>query len=131
MISPVILSRRRFLQTSSLVAGVGAAFPALAQGSENDKSPPPAIAALRTLRGEAKPITVEERAQRQERARQLMRDNNLSAILLPQSTSLTYFTGIRWEGGERLFAMVLPAKGQAFYMAPAFEEGRAREQIAH
>jgi Xaa-Pro aminopeptidase len=130
MIPPATLSRRRFLQTSSLAAGVGVAFPALSQASENDKSPPPAIAALRTLRGEAKPITVEERAERQERARQLMRDNNLSAILLPQSTSLTYFTGIRWEGGERLFAMVLPAKGQAFYVAPAFEEGRAREQIA-
>ena len=59
-----------------------------------------------------------------------MRDNNLSAILLAQGTSLNYFTGIRWEGGERLFAMVLPAKGEAFYVSPAFEEGRAREQIA-
>ncbi len=45
-------------------------------------------------------------------------------------TSLQYFTGIRWWGGERMFAMVLPAKGAAFYVCPAFEEGRAREQIA-
>jgi Xaa-Pro dipeptidase len=59
-----------------------------------------------------------------------MRENNLSAILLTPGTSLAYFTGIRWEGGERLFAMVLPAKGEAFYVSPAFEEGRAREQIA-
>ena len=59
-----------------------------------------------------------------------MHENNLSAILLSQGTSLAYFTGIRWQGGERLFAMVLPAKGEAFYVAPAFEEGRAREQIA-
>ncbi len=59
-----------------------------------------------------------------------MRENNLSAILLAQGTSLAYFTGIHWQGGERLFAMVLPAKGEAFYVAPAFEEGRAREQIA-
>jgi Xaa-Pro dipeptidase len=58
-----------------------------------------------------------------------MRENNLSAILLTPSTSLRYFTGIRWEGGERLFAMVLPAKGAAFYVSPAFEEDRAREQI--
>jgi Xaa-Pro dipeptidase len=29
-----------------------------------------------------------------------------------------------------MFAMVLPAKGTAFYVCPAFEEGRAREQIA-
>jgi Xaa-Pro dipeptidase len=125
-----MVSRRRFLQTGSLAAGVSAAWPALARSAEGDQPLPPAIAALRTLRGETKPITVEERAERQEKARRLMRENNLSAILLAQGTSLAYFTGIRWEGGERLFAMVLPAKGEAFYVAPAFEEGRAREQIA-
>jgi Xaa-Pro dipeptidase len=125
-----MLSRRRFLQTGSLAAGVSVALPTLANAAEGDKSLPPAIAALRTLGGEAKPITIEERAARQEKARRLMRDNNLSAILLTPGTSLAYFTGIRWEGGERLFAMVLPAKGEAFYLSPAFEEGRAREQIA-
>src|ERR1039457_5609117 len=125
-----MLSRRRFLQTGSLAAGASIALPALVQSAETDKSLPPAIAALRTLRGEAKPITVEERADRQEKARRLMRENNLSAIVLTQGTSLAYFTGIRWWGGERLFAMVLPAKGEAFYVSPAFEEGRAREQIA-
>jgi len=49
---------------------------------------------------------------------------------LTEGTSLTYFSGIHWGGGERLFAMVLPAKGNAFYVCPAFEEARAREQIA-
>jgi Xaa-Pro dipeptidase len=125
-----VISRRSFLQTGSLAAGVSVALPPLAHAAEVDKSLPPAIAALRTLRGEAKPITIEERAGRQEKARVLMRENNLSATLLTPSTSLAYFTGIRWEGGERLFAMVLPAKGEAFYVSPAFEEGRAREQIA-
>jgi Xaa-Pro dipeptidase len=125
-----LLSRRRFLKTGSIAAGAGLALPALAHSVECEKDLPPAIAALQTRRAEAKPITIEERAERQEKARRLMRENNLSAILLPQGTSLTYFSGIRWEGGERLFAMLLPAKGQAFYVAPAFEEGRAREQIA-
>jgi Xaa-Pro dipeptidase len=130
MVSRFMISRRRFLQTGSVAAGVSVALPTLAQGAEPDKSLPPTIAALRTLRGEAKPITIEERAGRQEKARQLMRENNLSAILLTPGTSLAYFTGIRWEGGERLFAMALPAKGEAFYVSPAFEEGRALEQIA-
>ena len=125
-----MISRRRFLQTGSLAAGVSVALPPLAHAAEADKSLPPAIAALRTLRGEAKPITIEERSARQEKARVLMRENNFSAILLTPGTSLAYFTGIRWEGGERLFAMVLPASGEAFYVSPAFEEGRAREQIA-
>ena len=134
-----LFSRRRFLKTGlktgSVAITAAAVLPSLARANEldaneNNKLLPPAISALQTLRAEAKPITVEERASRQEKARRLMTDNNLSAILLASSTSLRYFTGIRWEGGERLFAMVLPAKGEAFYVAPAFEEGRAREQIA-
>ena len=60
-----------------------------------------------------------------------MATSRLDAILLTEGTSLNYFTGIRWWGGERLFAAVLPAKGPAFYVCPAFEEGRAREQIAN
>jgi len=125
-----MISRRRFLQSGSVVAGISAALPILSQAVHDDKSLPSAIAALPTRAAEAKPISIEERAARQEKARQLMRENNLDAILIAQGTSLRYFTGIRWEGGERLFAMLLPAKGEAFYVAPAFEEGRAREQIA-
>jgi Xaa-Pro dipeptidase len=125
-----LFSRRRFLKTGSLAAGVSAVLPKLAGASETDQQLPPPIAALKTLRAEAKPIGLEERSQRQEKARQLMRENSLSAILLTEGTSLNYFTGIHWWGGERLFAMVLPAKGEAFYVSPGFEEGRAREQIA-
>jgi len=124
-----LFSRRRFL-TAGSIAGTGLALMPAAKAMEINDSLPPPIAALPSMRSEAKPVAVEERASRQEKARQLMRDNNLSAILLTQGTSLVYFTGIEWWGGERLFAMVLPAKGDAFYVAPAFEEGRAREQIA-
>lgn len=124
-----MFSRRNFLKTGS-VAAAGFAILERSQAAATGNSLPPAIAALHSLRAEARPITVEERAERLERARRLMRDNNLSAILLAPGTSLRYFTGIQWEGGERLFAMVLPAKGAAFYVAPAFEEGRAHEQIA-
>jgi Xaa-Pro aminopeptidase len=85
---------------------------------------------LKSMKGQARPISPEERQARQEKARSLMEANGLDAILLMEGTSLNYFTGIRWWGGERLFAMVLPAKGSAFYVCPGFEEGRAREQIA-
>jgi Xaa-Pro dipeptidase len=125
-----LFSRRRFLQAGSLAAGVGVVLPSLARASEDGKNLPPSIAALKSLRAEAKPISVEERRERQERARRLMRDSHLSAIVLMEGTSLNYFTGIRWWGGERLFAMVLPAKGEPLYVCPGFEEGRAREQIA-
>ena len=124
-----MLSRRRFLQTGS-VAAATATLPTVVQGTEGEKPLPPAVAQLKSLHGEATPISVDERRDRQEKARKLMRENNLSAILMTEGTSLTYFTGIRWWGGERLFAMVLTAKGETFYVCPGFEEGRAREQIA-
>jgi Xaa-Pro dipeptidase len=90
----------------------------------------PSIAALPPMKWLAKPITVEERRGRIERARQLMAENNLDAVLLGGGTSLVYFSNIRWWLSERFFAMLLPAKGEPFYVSPAFEEGRAREQIS-
>jgi len=130
-----MISRRRFLEVGGVTAGTSLALnPLLASPRaqrNDDSSLPPSLARLKSRKGEASPITCEERNERQERARKLMSENSLDAILLMEGTSLKYFTGIRWWGGERLFAFVLPAKGAAFYVCPAFEEGRAREQIAN
>jgi Xaa-Pro dipeptidase len=129
-----MISRRKFLETGGISAGIAAAsthLGALATRTADDASLPPSIARLQSRKNEAKPISLEERRERQERARKLMAENGLDAIVLMEGTSLRYFTGIRWWGGERLFALVLPAKGTAFYVCPAFEEGRAREQIAN
>ncbi len=124
-----MISRRKFLELSATSAGVAAlAAPRLSAESQ-DVPLPPSIAALKSRKDEATPITREERQQRQERARKLMSENSLDAIVLMTGTSLQYFSGIRWWGGERMFTLVLPAKGNAFYVCPAFEEGRAREQI--
>ena len=124
-------SRRRFLQMGSVAAGtIVGGLPALADAGRTCPPLPASIARLNSAKNEAKPITREERIARQEQARRLMKANHLSAILLADGTSLDYFTGIRWWGSERLFAMVLPASGPAFYVCPAFEEGRAREWIA-
>jgi Xaa-Pro dipeptidase len=81
------------------------------------------------MRDQVRPITIAERKARVERALQLMRDSKLDAILLAGGTSLFYFTGVRWGNSERLFATVIPAKGKAFCVCPAFEEARAREQL--
>ena len=90
---------------------------------------PTAIAALTLMRAEAKPITNDERRARIEKARRLMAQEKIDALVLTGGTSLVYFTNIRWGGGERLFACVIPAKGEPFFVCPAFEEDRAREQI--
>jgi len=125
-----MVSRRRFIEVGGLTAAIAAAIAATSRSlpaaalSGDQTSLPPSLAKLKSRKTEAAPITREERQQRQERARKLMRENALDAIVLMEGTSLQYFTGVNWWGGERLFALVLPAKG------PAFEEGRAREQLS-
>jgi Xaa-Pro dipeptidase len=127
-----MISRRQFLEAGTLVAGMAVAPHSLVTpAAADDASLPPSLAQLKSRKSEATPITREERQERQQRARQLMSENAIDAILLMEGTSLRYFTGIRWWGGERAFALVLPAKGAAFYVCPAFEEGRAREQLSN
>jgi len=127
-----MISRRKFLEAGGVTASavlVSGSLRASDAASAQNSSLPPSLAKLQSRKSEAQPITREERQERQEHARRLMTENALDAILLMEGTSLRYFSGIRWWGGERLFALVLPAKGAAFYVCPAFEEGRAREQI--
>ena len=128
-----MISRRRFLEVGGMTAGIAVASPLVpaAAAESKDASLPPSLAKLKSRKSEATPITREERQERQQRARQLINENALDAIVLMEGTSLRYFTGIRWWGGERAFALVLPAKGAPFYVCPAFEEGRAREQVAN
>jgi Xaa-Pro dipeptidase len=127
-----MISRRRFLEVSGITVGIAVSHPlAIVAATKSDEASLPAsLAHLKSRKSEAAPITKDERVARQERARQLMSENALDAIVLMEGTSLRYFTGVRWWGGERLFALVLPAKGAAFYVCPGFEEGRAREQLA-
>jgi len=88
------------------------------------------IGRLKSRRSEAKAITGAERSDRLERARKLMREQKVDAIVVAGGTSLDYFTSIRWGNSERFFGAVIPVKGEPFYISPAFEEDRAREQIA-
>jgi Xaa-Pro dipeptidase len=119
--------RRRFLLTSAAAAAVTPAI-SLAQ-SHQPENLPPAIAALASCRNDAVPITLDEREQRLDRARDLMHQNKIDAIVITTGTSLTYFTGLRWGQSERFFAWTLPAKGAPFVVCPVFEEGRVRERM--
>ncbi len=128
-----MISRRQLLQVGVTAAASASARLAAAGALEppQNSSLPPSIAALKSRKAEANPITRDERRERIERARKLMFENSLDAIILMEGTSLRYFTGIRWWGGERMFGLVLPAEASSYYVCPAFEESRAREQIAN
>ena len=130
MTSHASVSRRSFLG-----AGAAAATAVLA-GAQSPRPEgaaflPRAIAALPVLSGQSIPITIAERQARIERAKSLMGASQIDAVILANSTSSSvYFADLRLNGGERLWALVLPARAKPFLVCPAFEEGRARELLA-
>jgi len=77
----------------------------------------------------AAPIGAAEREARQERARKLLRDRGLDALVAEAGPSMQYFAGDAWQRSERPLLLVLPVRGEAFFVGPAFEEGRLREKL--
>src|SRR3954454_18886289 len=127
-----MFSRRSFLWLTGAAGLSTASLSAQrARGGDAVAGPvPPSIAALTSMRGLAKPITADERRARLEKARRLMNEQKIDAIILAGGTSLNYFTGIRWGNSERLTAVVIPKIGNPYIVTPAFEENRTREQLA-
>ena len=133
-----MLSRRHFIWSSAAAMILGRAPRALARPAQRgrgqrggDDGPVPAsIAALPSMRDQARPITNDERRTRIERARQIMAQVKVDALMLAGGTSMSYFTNMRWGGSERLFAVIIPVKGEPFFVCPAFELDRAQELIA-
>ncbi len=129
-------SRRTFLQTSTVAVAAYAASgctppPAGSQApgasSAASGASAPSIAALKPFPGTATPISDAERLGRIEKARRLMVEQGLGAIVLEPGATMSYFAGVRWGQSERPFLLVIPAKGELAYVSPAFEEQRARE----
>jgi Xaa-Pro dipeptidase len=89
---------------------------------------PEPIQNLRPMTDGVKPITPEERMQRMEKARELMRVNKLDAIYLGAGSSLFYFTGTRWRG-DATFGVILPARGEPAWVVAASDEAESRKLI--
>ena len=128
-----MVSRRSFLSIAGAAAGLSVTRVSAQRGrggSEAAGPVPASIAALTSMRDQAKPITSAERSARIERAKKLMAEQKIDAVVLAGGTSLLYFTGMRWGNSERLFAVVIPKTGAPYVVCPGFEEDRAREQLA-
>jgi Xaa-Pro dipeptidase len=76
-----------------------------------------------------KPIDAAERLTRIEKLQGLMQAQGIAAFLVESGSTLDYFTGIQWWTSERVTAAVLPAKGAAIIVTPAFEEPSVRETL--
>jgi len=124
------MNRRNFIKAGGLIGAVSAISPALSAETFSKNAGDGIISPeiIKSIRSRIKPITSAERAQRIEKAKKLMIEHKLDAILMEGGTSLDYFSGARWGRSERIFAMILTKNGQSYYIAPKFEESRAREQ---
>jgi Xaa-Pro dipeptidase len=125
------VSRRRFVHATTTAAGASllAVSDLKAQGRGSGNSVPASIAALQPLPNPAPPITDGERGARIAKAQRLMTEQGLGAVVLEGGTSMSYFVNVRWGLSERPFLVIIPAKGDVAYIAPGFEEQRAREVI--
>ncbi|MGA7524498.1 MAG: Xaa-Pro peptidase family protein [Acidobacteriaceae bacterium] len=127
-----MISRRSFLRVSAASAAAAASLPSFGESADDNPSAklPAPIAALPSFVGRVAPISNEERLGRIERAKQLMAEHKMDAILLANNaTSSRYFANIGLNGGERLWALAIPVKGKPFVVCPAFENARAHELL--
>src|SRR5689334_7188399 len=92
-------TRRTFLATS-------AGFAAYAQVPDSIKN-------LRSMMDNVKPITEEERRGRVEKARRLMAEHKIGALVCENGASMFYFTGKRSNS-----VLVMPAKGDLAWFEP-------------
>jgi Xaa-Pro dipeptidase len=129
------IDRRAFLQSSALAVGAGITLDAaslVAKAGDGGQAKTPAggpFSRLKPMTGGIVRIDVEDRKARVEKARRLMVQNKIDAVILDSGTSLMYFTGVSWWPSERTFVAILPARGEVAYVCPKFEEGRARELL--
>jgi Xaa-Pro dipeptidase len=133
--------RRYFLRLSAGLAGaawIGNAAPAIGASKDEAGSAellqqrelPQAIRKLQKSTDGIVPISSDERRGRIEKARRLMREHKIDAIYVEPGPSMFYYTGMRWGTSERMFALVIPVRGEIAWVCPKFEEERARELIA-
>jgi Xaa-Pro dipeptidase len=114
------MQRRQFLGTAALT-GLAATMPVSGFAADT--------AGLPNLAAKAVPIGKAERVARIARATELMRANDIGALLVEPGSSLIYFTGVEWWRSERLTAAVLTREGEVAIVTPFFEEPSVRESL--
>jgi len=118
------ISKRNFLQLAGIggaVAVASVSLPSASSASSDD--------GLLSMTADVKPISVEERLARIEKAQRLMAEQGIDAILIEPGSAMLYFTGISWWRSERLTAVIIPRHGEIGVVTPHFEEPSVRESL--
>lgn len=114
------MHRRKFLGTAAL-GGLATALPLPVFAADTTGLP--------NLAAKAVPIGAPERLARIAKAKELMRTQDIGALLIEPGSSLIYFTGVEWWRSERLTAAVLTREGEVAIVTPFFEEPSVRESL--
>ena len=75
-------------------------------------------------------IAAAEFAARLAKARRLMAERGVDALLINAGASLRYFAGVSWGASERLVAMLILPEGAPLVVAPRFELGSLEAELA-
>jgi Xaa-Pro dipeptidase len=118
----MLTSRRDLLAMGAVAAGIAALAPARLFAQD-------AAAPLRPMTGDVAPIGRDEHLARIGKARRLMAEAGIGALLIEPGASMTYFCGVQWRRSERLTALVLPRDGEIAIVTPHFEEPSVRESL--
>jgi Xaa-Pro dipeptidase len=119
-----MISRRHFLK----IGGLSVSLSGFVRNLFSQNAPQ-ASAKLENMVAGVKPLGPEDYEARLEKARRLMAEHNIDALLLTGGINLAYFTTVSWGTSERTFAAVLNKKGAPVWICPAFELERAKELI--
>ena len=82
------------------------------------------------ITGDVSPISTNERYSRIAQAQQLMKQNNISAMVLEPGPAMEYFSALKWWRSERVIALIIPQSGEVAVICPFFEEPSIRETLA-
>jgi len=113
--------RRRFLQGAGALAATMTIPAARLRAQAREALHPVAL---------PPPISTAERLGRVAKARQLMHQNGIGAVIVESGSSLDYLTGVQWHRSERLTAAVIPAQGDPIIVTPFFERPSVAETLA-
>jgi Xaa-Pro dipeptidase len=116
-----MLSRRDLIGRA---AASGVALSALRCAS----APARAFGPVAGLAASARPLDSAELALHLERVQRGLALAGIDALLVEPGRTMLYLSGVAWAPSERLFLLIVPARGAPRWIAPAFEEARARER---
>ena len=116
----MLTGRRDFLIMSGAAAMLAGPARLLAQE---------AASSLRPMTGDVVPIGRAEHLARIAKARRLMGEAGIGALLIEPGASMVYFTGVHWHRSERLTAAIIPRDGEVAIVTPHFEEPSVRESL--